>query len=109
MASSKDAHRNGAHGPKVIVSSRGGDSWFKFLYFIIRKFKGRTDRFCSSRQTVDAAVLKNNLRENFEEAKFDTGKLRNHYPPPLCSSVSKIATRKKYTVAYFEAFIKPYR
>jgi hypothetical protein len=30
----------------------------------------------------DAAVLKRNLRENFEEAKFETGKLRNHYPPP---------------------------
>ena len=56
MASSKDAHRNGAHGPKVIVSSRGGDSWFKFLYFIIRKFKGRTDRFCSSRQTVTTQI-----------------------------------------------------
>jgi hypothetical protein len=27
------------------------------------------------------------LRENFEEAKFETGKLRNHYPPPLCSTV----------------------
>jgi len=30
-----------------------GIAWFKFLYSIIRKFKGRTDRFCSSRQTVD--------------------------------------------------------
>ena len=29
-----------------------GIAWFKFLYSIIRKFKGRTDRFCSSRQTV---------------------------------------------------------
>ena len=33
----------------------------------------------------DAAILKKNLRENFERAKFETGKLRIQYSPPLCS------------------------
>ena len=48
----------------------------------LSEYGGRDDEDVAPREH-DAAVLKN-LRENFEEAKFETGKLRNHYPPPLC-------------------------
>ena len=38
------------------------------------EYGGRDDEDVAPREH-DAAVLKNNLRENFEEAKFETGKL----------------------------------
>ena len=50
----------------------------------LSEYGGRDDEDVAPREH-DAAVLKKNLRENFEEAKFEAGKLRNHYPPPLCS------------------------
>jgi hypothetical protein len=47
------------------------------------EYCGRDDEDEAPREH-DAAVLKKNFREIFEEAKFETGKLRNHYPLPLC-------------------------
>ena len=47
----------------------------------LSEYGGRDDEDVAPREH-EAAVLKKNLRENFEEAKFETGKLRNHYPPP---------------------------
>ena len=52
----------------------------------LSEYGGRDDEDVAPREH-DAAILKKNLRENFEEAKFETGKLRNHYPPPLCRVV----------------------
>ena len=49
----------------------------------LSEYGGRDDEDVAPREH-DAAILKKNLRENFEEEKFETGKLRNHYPPPLC-------------------------
>ena len=59
----------------------------------LSEYGGRDDEDVAPREH-DAAVLKKNLRENFEEAKFETGKLRNHYPPPLCIRV--VASRSKH-------------
>ena len=49
----------------------------------LSEYGGRDDEDAAPREH-DTAVLKKNLRQNFEKAKFETGKLRNHYPPPLC-------------------------
>jgi len=51
----------------------------------LSEYGGRDDEDVAPREH-DAAILKKNSRENFEEAKFETGKLRNHYPPPLCTT-----------------------
>lgn len=50
----------------------------------LSEYGGRDDEDAAPREH-DTAVLKKNLRQNFEKAKFETGKLRNHYPPPLCT------------------------
>ena len=56
----------------------------------LSEYGGRDDEDAAPREH-DTAVLKNYLRQNFEKAKFETGKLRNHYPPPLCIKLSKRA------------------
>ena len=47
----------------------------------LSEYGGRDDEDAAPREH-DTAVLKKNLRQNFEKAKFETGKLRIHYPPP---------------------------
>jgi hypothetical protein len=42
------------------------------------EYGGRNDEDVAPRE-LDAAALKKKLRDNFEEAKFETGKLRIHY------------------------------
>ena len=48
----------------------------------LSEYGGRDDEDAAPREH-DTAILKNNLRQNSEKAKFETGKLRIHYPPPL--------------------------
>ena len=50
----------------------------------LSEYGGRDDEDAAPREH-DTAVLENYLRQKFEKAKFETEKLRNHYPPPLCS------------------------
>ena len=80
-----------------------------FFYYNLSEYGGRDDEDVASREH-DAAVLKKNLRENFEEAKFETGKLRNHYPPPLCSDVGPITVVKLVHLSlHFNEVMRPPR
>jgi len=59
----------------------------------LSEYGGRDDEDAAPREH-DTAVLKKNLRQNFEKAKFETGKLRIHYlPPPSVALAPLLAFR----------------
>ena len=53
----------------------------------LSEYGGRDDEDAAPREH-DTAVLKKNLRQNFEKAKFETGKLRIHYKVSVQGVVS---------------------
>ena len=63
----------------------------------LSEYGGRDDEDAALREH-DAAVFKKKLRQNFEKAKFETGKLRNHYPPPLCMTLVPTKMLKNYPI-----------